>query len=333
MGQLKNRIALLRVQKKVVGLQMEVRYAQQLNHILEINNLLTSMTLEDINMLGLSQYWMDWEKLYHHLHANDFSCPMVTIQQPLPNLYMKIVLWNIRGASRNEFIPYAWDIIKQHHPLVFVLLETKCGEDRARQVQLQLGFIEFKVINPLGKRGGIWLFWKTGIDLVLFNAGNPNYFHALFHFASVDREFLVSGVHAPSTSRERKKFWNSMQEDIPPSTSPWLLMGYLNEVTSSIEKKGGRPFNPNQCLDLHNYMDMAGLVDLGFQGNPHTWTNARDGAALIKERLDRALANAKWLECFPKTKVLHLPRTYLDHAPILISLLIIALQIVCSFSM
>lgn len=67
-------------------------------------------------------------------------------------------------------------------------------------------------------------------------------------------------------------------------------------------------------------MDKAGLVDLGYSGCPFTWTNARDGAALIDGRLDRALANEKMLDNFPNMKVLQLPRTHSDHASIIMSL-------------
>lgn len=66
--------------------------------------------------------------------------------------------------------------------------------------------------------------------------------------------------------------------------------------------------------------DTIALVDVGFQGSPYTWTNAIDGIDLIKERLDRALANPSKLNTYPNTQVLHLPRTYSDHCPLLISL-------------
>ncbi|XP_056683220.1 uncharacterized protein [Spinacia oleracea] len=93
-----------------------------------------------------------------------------------------------------------------------------------------------------------------------------------------------------------------MADTLPLPETPWLVVGDSNEVTSQSEKMGGRPFRSGQCTDLQNFMDVAGLVDLGYHGNPYTWTNARDGAGLIKERLDRALANSPWIDTFPHTK-------------------------------
>lgn len=41
---------------------------------------------------------------------------------------------------------------------------------------------------------------------------------------------------------------------------------------------------------------------------------------LILERLDKCRANKSWLEYYPKASVTHLPKTYFDHNPLLISL-------------
>jgi hypothetical protein len=62
-----------------------------------------------------------------------------------------------------------------------------------------------------------------------------------------------------------------------------------------------------------------GLVDLGYNGNPFTWSNKRHGRAKIKERLDRGLYNQEWLLLFPDALVHHMPATASDHNPIKIS--------------
>lgn len=38
---------------------------------------------------------------------------------------------------------------------------------------------------------------------------------------------------------------------------------------------------------------------------------------IIRERIDRAMANALWIEKFPDNAVIHLPRTKSDHHPIM----------------
>ena len=65
-------------------------------------------------------------------------------------------------------------------------------------------------------------------------------------------------------------------------------------------------------------IDNAGLIDLGFDGNPFTWTNKRAGLANIQERLDRGMVNAAWKILFPRAKLTHLTAFNSDHRPILL---------------
>ncbi|KAL2936222.1 Exodeoxyribonuclease III [Bienertia sinuspersici] len=264
--------------------------------------MMSPLSLEEINLMDMSYHWK------------------VSPQRPFSALNMKIALWNIRGACSDKFMRHAWDIIQKHKPSIIIFLETKCDERRGLQVKQRLSFTDYKVMNPRGKRRGIWLLWKPPVDLILFTDNDANYFHGLFRFSPTSPEVLLTGIHAPSTSTPKSRLWRDMQDSLPPPTTPWMIVGDLNEVTSQSEKHDGRKFRQGQCHDFTNFQDNAGMIDLGFQGNPFTWTNGREGAAVIRERLDRAITNTKWLEAFPKTKVMHLTRTYSDHCPILVNL-------------
>lgn len=61
------------------------------------------------------------------------------------------------------------------------------------------------------------------------------------------------------------------------------------------------------------------MVDLGFCGNPYKWFNHRQGFGLIKERLDRSIANSQWIHFFPSYSVTHLPTHSSDHNPLLLN--------------
>lgn len=72
--------------------------------------------------------------------------------------------------------------------------------------------------------------------------------------------------------------------------------------------------------EFHACLNSCSLIDLGFSGPKYTWTNSQYVSSLIMQRLDRALANPEWHFLFPKANVTHLPRTHLDHCPILLTL-------------
>ncbi|XP_021754711.1 uncharacterized protein LOC110720019 [Chenopodium quinoa] len=166
----------------------------------------------------------------------------------------------------------------------------------ALQVSKLLGFDGLRFI------GGIWLMYNYGVELILYNSKTINYFHALFKFKPNNTKVLITGIHAPSNPANRHKLWNDLKNSLLPDDTPWMLLGDLNEVTSPSEKMGGRNFRMSQCRDLNMLANVACLVDLGFNDNPFTWHNAREGAAIIRERLDRAMTNPSWHNTFPNTQ-------------------------------
>ncbi|XP_021722045.1 uncharacterized protein LOC110689588 [Chenopodium quinoa] len=231
---------------------------------------------------------------------------------------MKLIVWNARGVNNDDFLSHAWGLVCTHKPDVLILLETKFDAGRAVDLRKQLNFSENKVIPARGLRGGICVFWKSTLDS-LYYTEDEHKFHSLFKFHNHQPEVLIT-VHAPSIPRQRHSFWNDLKSNLPPSSTPWLVVEDINEVTSQGEKRGGRAFRSSYCRDFNNFTDAAGLMDLGTVGNPYTWENARYGRRVIRERLDRAITNAAFVEVFPQVKVTTLVRKYSDHNPILISL-------------
>lgn len=147
-------------------------------------------------------------------------------------------------------MPHAWDLVKEHNPSILVLLETKSGRDRARQIAKKLHFDDFRTVNPLGKRGGIFLFWKNSIVLEDFVEDNRESFHALFQFDPDKPSTLITGIHAPNTSTQRRQRWRDLTKDLPPDSIPWSMMGYFNVVTNKAEKQGGASVSPRSMRRL-----------------------------------------------------------------------------------
>jgi hypothetical protein len=89
---------------------------------------------------------------------------------------------------------------------------------------------------------------------------------------------------------------------------PWLLIGDLNAILSSVEKFGGRrslgSASHNNFLD---FVQSNGLIDLGYSSNPFTWNNKRQGRENLRERLDSGLSNKDWVLLFPNAQISHLP--------------------------
>jgi hypothetical protein len=70
---------------------------------------------------------------------------------------------------------------------------------------------------------------------------------------------------------------------------------------------GGLPYASSSADCFHEFVNSYGLVDLGFTGNPFTWSNHRDDPNLIRQRLDRGMGSSQWIHMFPSFSILHLP--------------------------
>ncbi|XP_071923161.1 uncharacterized protein [Coffea arabica] len=96
------------------------------------------------------------------------------------------------------------------------------------------------------------------------------------------------GIRAnfPSDRELRRRLWPVLLRH-KPCHEPWYIVGDFNLILSPNEKKGGRPFQPSQGLELSEFMGEAGVLDAGFSRSSFTWCNNRHGRARIWKRLDR----------------------------------------------
>jgi hypothetical protein len=148
--------------------------------------------------------------------------------------------------------------------------------------------------------------WNTNIDVEPISLSKFQ-ISCLIYSDPTQQPWLLSCLHGPSSWTEKLGFWESITQIGESFTGPWMIMGDLNAILSQADKKGGRTFVSSSTDPFFNFVHSNGLVDLGFVGNPYTWSNKRLGLANIKERLDRSFANQEWIHLFPNAKVCHLP--------------------------
>lgn len=100
------------------------------------------------------------------------------------------------------------------------------------------------------------------------------------------------------------------------SCDKFVYFGDLNDILSDSDKQGGNNRTPGKLLVGRNTLEMCGLMDLGYEGYPFTWTNGRKNEENIQVRLDRCLAKEGFINRFSPIQVSHLGRYGSDHAVI-----------------
>jgi exonuclease III len=240
-----------------------------------------------------------------------------TTQFHLPD-FMKFLSWNCRGLSRPSAIRSLRVLIRNFSPDVIFLSETKIAPPHATDILHRLGFYLISQVASSGSRGGLLLAWRPGIALECF-ASNENHISAWCYSDPPNTPWILSCVYGPPDRRDRIAFWESFSSVGKNFVGSWLCLGDFNSVLDQTEKFGGRPVVSSSNCPFRNFIDIFGMVDLGFTGNQYTWSNNRQGNCIIKERLDRGLASSSWVHLFPEYSLLHIPAFSSDHHPILLN--------------
>jgi hypothetical protein len=208
-------------------------------------------------------------------------------------------------------------MVKEKKPSFLFLMETISKRKKLDWLRVRLGFEGMFVVDPVGRSGGLALFWKEGTGL-----GNSELLsatHQCRHQWNGHEQELETHriLWQPNTSK-RDESWDLMRILKQFSPRPWLCVGDFNEITDQHEKEGGNIRKESQMEKFREAIDNCSLCDLGFSGSKYTWSNGHSDGSFTKERLDRALANVEWVSVFKEVEVRIEAKRASDHNPVLI---------------
>ena len=230
---------------------------------------------------------------------------------------MIVLAWNCRGLARASTKRSLRAIIKDICLDVIFLSKTKIPTSKARKFLGSMGFYNLDFVDPKGKRGGLIVGWKLGVDMEV-TSKSKNLINSLVFSNPVNEPWFLSLVYGPSIYSEKCQFWESISKMGEVFNGAWLCKGDFNQVWSQADKLGGRLVANSSCGGPRSVIEENGLIDMMFSGNPFTWSNKRVGLANIKERLDRAFANDRWRFLFPRAIVYHFPASTSDRSLIIL---------------
>nr|POE91951.1 hypothetical protein CFP56_33154 [Quercus suber] len=188
------------------------------------------------------------------------------------------------------------ELIRDSNLELVFLSETKSKSPRINNLKARLKFANCFCVEPVGRAGGLALFWSLGVELEVVYS-DKNVISALVYSDPPNSPWMLFAIYGPCL---------------------WLVIGDLNCIKRADEKRGGCSSPESSINCLRDFMTNTGAIDLGFNGPSFTWSNRREGLANIKERLDQCLCDRDWQILFPKAGVKHLSNANSDHNPILL---------------
>lgn len=118
---------------------------------------------------------------------------------------------------------------------------------------------------------------------------------------------LNLGIYGFPEDHNKRNTWLLVRNLMQESSGKTILFGDFNDVLDAEEKSEGNSRSLSQLGWSRQTLDNCGLVDLGFEGYPFTWSNGRKEENNIQCRLDRAFATSTFINRFSQIKALHLP--------------------------
>ncbi|XP_030964009.1 uncharacterized protein LOC115985181 [Quercus lobata] len=224
------------------------------------------------------------------------------------------------GASKPSFQKRVKEMVQKYNPDILVVMETRVGVNRAREITERLPFDGAIRSDAVGFTGGIWVLWNSGKVNVAHLASTEQEIHFTVKVLNSNVVWLFSAVYASPRCAERHILWNNLMKVADLHNMPWVIVGDFNEPLVNDDKFGGGAFSVNSSLLLKEYLDKCNMINIGFAGPRYTWTNRREIQALIQERINRFFVIPQWCLLYPDAKVTHLPRYHSDHCPVLLEM-------------
>ncbi|XP_028106254.1 uncharacterized protein LOC114305372 [Camellia sinensis] len=232
---------------------------------------------------------------------------------------MNVLCWNCRGLGNPQTVQSLQFLLKTEAPGLVFLMETKLDSKRMDGIRRKLGLVGGFYVNRVGLAGGLALLWPAGIQ-VNVQSYSVGHIDAFVEAGLGDHTWRFTGFYGNPDTLLRKDSWALLRRLAGCFQMPWLCAGDFNEILFCREKLGVLGRSQIQLDNFRHALEDTHLADMGFNGPLFTWSNNRVGAALVRERLDRGLANDAWQGLFPQAKVYPLACTSSDHLPLCIDL-------------
>ncbi|KAJ9564278.1 hypothetical protein OSB04_000244 [Centaurea solstitialis] len=209
------------------------------------------------------------------------------------------------------------DMTLSHKVSFLCLQETKTVINSVGLVSSVWGNrnLEFVALDSTGNSSGILTVWDGDLFQVHNSSKMEGFVKVCGLWKGNNTKLGVINVYAPQGVNCKKTLWENITKEmnLEPEVA-WVVCGDFNEVRCADERRGSS-LDIRGTKIFNDFISNAGLIDLRLGGRRFTWMNA-DGSKLSK--LDRFLLNQNFLDGWPLSNALALPRVLSDHCPILL---------------
>ncbi|CAA7042888.1 unnamed protein product [Microthlaspi erraticum] len=181
-----------------------------------------------------------------------------------------------------------------------------------RDLGCELGFLNYVTVPPVGRSGGLALFWNQSVNLSV-DFLSPNLVDCYVQCNGFS--FYLSFVYGHPETRLRNDLWERLERYGTTRREPWFILGDFNEILGNHEKVGGRVRPEVSFHDFRRMVRTCAFTDLKSIGDRFSWAGQR-GDHYVSCCLDRTMANSEWHLQFPSSETHFLELGESDHRPL-----------------
>ena len=233
--------------------------------------------------------------------------------------YMNCLVWNIRGIGKGEKALSITSIIKSKDIDFMGLVKTKHKKSFKSRIKRLWGNDDYEFCEVFASEtnsGGLIVVW----DKNSFEASNKHMGNRwILIEGTITREnfqCFIGVIYGHNEGFRRLEMFNEIKHTAGNINKPILLMGDFDVILHSRERTGTVTC-VRSMRDFSEWIDDLQLLDIPLQGMRFTW---RRNAS--KSKLDRVLCDHNWLTKFPNMSLKGLCRSFSDHNPLILSMMV-----------
>ncbi|XP_021771837.1 uncharacterized protein LOC110735976 [Chenopodium quinoa] len=231
---------------------------------------------------------------------------------------MSTLCWNCRGLASLRAVRELRMWCSSLVPDILFLSETKVNKSIVENNKISFNFPYSFGVSSIGRSGGLCIYWRDCIDFTLVSFSQNHICGDVKHESGVSWRFV--GLYGWPEASNKHKTWSLIRQLCDDVEGPILFGGDFNEILSYGEKESGVDNERRTLPDFRETLHDCELRDLGYEGQWFTWEKGRTKQTLIRERLDRFVANGPWFELSLNQVVDNMARKKSDHSPIFLKL-------------
>jgi hypothetical protein len=82
---------------------------------------------------------------------------------------MNLMSWKCRGLGNPQAVRELYRLVKEKHPKLVFLIETRLQANKMTQIKCKLGSKNVFVVDCVGKSGGLALLWSEDVEVEIKN--------------------------------------------------------------------------------------------------------------------------------------------------------------------